>query len=60
MIAVTVRRGCFAALIVWLCAVTMDSQRGPALGDRVVAGVEAQGPDLGTEAQRESGRTLYV
>jgi mono/diheme cytochrome c family protein len=26
----------------------------------VVVGVEAQGPDLGTEAQRESGKTLYL
>jgi mono/diheme cytochrome c family protein len=60
MTSVAARRGCFAVLIVWLCAVTMESLRGPALSDRVVVGVEAQGPDLGTEAQRESGRTLYV
>jgi mono/diheme cytochrome c family protein len=38
----------------------MGSMRAPALSDAVVAGVEAQGPDLGTEAQRESGRVLYV
>jgi mono/diheme cytochrome c family protein len=60
MTSVAARRGCFAVLIVWLCAVTMESLRGPALSDRVVVGVEAQGPDVGTEAQRESGRTLYV
>jgi mono/diheme cytochrome c family protein len=30
------------------------------VSDRVVVGVEAQGPDLGTEAQRESGKTLYL
>ena len=39
--------GCLAALIAWLCAVTMGS-------------VRAQGPDIGTEAQRESGRTVYL
>jgi len=39
--------GCFALLIAWLCAVTMAS-------------VRAQSPDVGTEAQRESGRALYV
>jgi mono/diheme cytochrome c family protein len=60
MTSVAARRGCFAVLIVWLCAVTMESLHGPALSDRVVVGVEAQGPDVGTEAQRESGRTLYV
>jgi mono/diheme cytochrome c family protein len=67
MTSVTARRGCFAVLIVWLCAVTMpfDFAQGiPSVSrgvtDRVVVGVEAQGPDLGTEPQRESGRTLYV
>jgi mono/diheme cytochrome c family protein len=39
---------------------TVPSVRTPALSDAVVVGVEAQGPDLGTEAQRESGKTLYV
>jgi mono/diheme cytochrome c family protein len=39
-------RGCGAVLIAVLCAVPM----GPA---------RAQGPDLGTEAQRESGKALY-
>jgi mono/diheme cytochrome c family protein len=39
--------GCLAALIAWLCAVAMGS-------------VRAQGPDIGTEAQRESGRTVYL
>jgi mono/diheme cytochrome c family protein len=43
-----------------LCAVSLGSVREPALSDAVVAGVEAQGPDVGTEAQRESGRALYV
>jgi mono/diheme cytochrome c family protein len=47
MTAVAARRGCFALLIVWLCAVAMGS-------------VRAQGPDVGTEAQRESGKVLYV
>ncbi|HEX5032281.1 MAG TPA: c-type cytochrome [Candidatus Eisenbacteria bacterium] len=32
----------------------------PALSDAVVVGVEAQGPDIGTEAQRESGKNLYL
>ena len=52
-------RGCVAVLIAWLCAVTMGSVRAPVLSDAVVVGVEAQGPDVGTEAQRESGKTLY-
>ena len=39
--------GYLAVLIVSLCAAPTGS-------------VRAQGPDLGTEAQRESGRTLYV
>jgi mono/diheme cytochrome c family protein len=42
-----------------LCAVSLGSLREPALSDAVVVGVEAQGPDVGTEAQRESGRALY-
>jgi mono/diheme cytochrome c family protein len=41
------RRACFAALIVWLCAA-------------VTGFVRAAGPDLGTEAQRESGKKLYL
>jgi mono/diheme cytochrome c family protein len=60
MTSVTVLRACFVALIAWLCAVSMGSLRAPALSDVVVARVEAQGPDIGTEAQRESGRILYV
>jgi mono/diheme cytochrome c family protein len=53
-------RGCFAFLVAWLCAVSLGSLREPALSDAVAVGVEAQGPDVGTEAQRESGRALYV
>ena len=34
--------------------------RGACAERRTVAGVEAQGPDLGTEAQRESGKALYL
>jgi mono/diheme cytochrome c family protein len=30
------------------------------VSDLVVVGVEAQGPDVGTEAQRESGKNLYL
>jgi len=53
-------RGCVAVLFALLCAGTMAPGRTPALSDAVVVGVEAQGPDVGTEAQRESGRALYV
>ena len=38
---------CFAALVAALCAATNGS-------------VRAQGPDLGTEAQREAGKKLYL
>jgi mono/diheme cytochrome c family protein len=41
------RRACVAALIAWLCAVTTGSVR-----------VTAQ--DVGTEAQREAGKALYL
>ena len=60
MTSVVALRGCFALLIAWLCAVSLGSLREPALSDAVVVGVDAQGPDVGTEAQRESGRALYV
>jgi len=39
--------GCLAVLIAVLCATTTGL-------------VRAQGPDVGTEAQRESGKTLYL
>jgi cytochrome c len=42
-----ISRGCLAVLIAMLCAVPMGS-------------VRAQGPDVGTDAQRESGKNLYV
>ena len=38
----------------------MGSVHTPVLSDAIVVGVEAQGPDLGTEAQRESGKNLYL
>jgi mono/diheme cytochrome c family protein len=53
-------RGCFAVLIVWLCAVAIGSVRAPVLSDAIVVGVEAQAPDVGTEAQRESGKNVYL
>ena len=53
-------RGCFAILIAWLCAVVLTSVRAPVLSDVIAVGVEAQGPDVGTEAQREAGRAVYV
>ena len=60
MTSVMALRGCFAVLIAWLCAVAMGSLRAPVLSDAVAVGVEAQGPDVGTEAQRESGKNLYL
>jgi mono/diheme cytochrome c family protein len=50
----------FALLFALLCAGTIGSVRAPVLSDAVVVGVEAQGPDVGTEAQRESGKNLYL
>jgi mono/diheme cytochrome c family protein len=49
-----------AVLIALLGAALTGTVRAPALSDALVVGVEAQGPDLGTEAQRESGKTLYL
>jgi mono/diheme cytochrome c family protein len=40
-------RACLAALIVWVCAAPAGS-------------VRAAGPDVGTEAQREAGKKLYL
>ena len=40
-------RMCVAGALVWLAATTLGSAR-------------AQGPDLGTDAQRESGKNLYL
>ena len=47
MIPRLISRGCIAVLFASLCAGTMGS-------------VRAQGPDVGTEAQRESGKNLYL
>jgi mono/diheme cytochrome c family protein len=44
-----ISRACVAALLTWLCAATTGSVR-----------TQGQGPDIGTEAQRESGKTLYL
>jgi mono/diheme cytochrome c family protein len=60
MIARLVSCGCVALLFALLSVGTKGPARSLALSDAVVARVEAQGPDLGTEAQRESGRNLYV
>ena len=60
MTSVMALRGCFAVLVVWLCAVSMGSSLAPAVSNPVAVRVEAQGPDVGTEAQRESGKTLYL
>jgi cbb3-type cytochrome c oxidase subunit III len=37
----------------------MTSVRVPGLSHPLVVGVEAQGPDVGTDAQREAGKVLY-
>jgi mono/diheme cytochrome c family protein len=42
-------RACVVALAAWLCAATTGSVR-----------TQGQGPDIGTDAQRESGKTLYL
>ena len=60
MTPVVALRGCVALLLAWLGAVAMGSFRAPVLNDAVAVTVEAQGPDLGTDAQRESGKALYV
>jgi len=60
MIPRLMSRGCVAVLFAVLCAGTMGPVRTPALSGAVGVGVEAQGPDIGTEAQRESGRNLYL
>ena len=44
-------RGCAAVLFVAICTATM----GP-----TAVQVRAQGPDVGTDAQRASGKTLYL
>ena len=54
-----ISRGCVAVLLAWLCIGT-GSVRTPGQSDALVVGVEAQGPDIGTEAQRESGKNLYL
>jgi len=62
MTAATALRGCFALLIAWLCAVSMpfDFAQGIPSVTRGMGSLRAQGPDVGTEAQRESGRVLYL
>jgi mono/diheme cytochrome c family protein len=56
------RIGCcaLAALILALCVSTTPLGRALALSDALAVGVEAQGTDLGTDAQRESGKVLYT
>jgi mono/diheme cytochrome c family protein len=52
--------GCVALLSAILYVGTTGPARTPALSDPLAIGVEAQGPDVGTEAQRESGKNLYL
>ena len=46
-----IMRGCAAVLFTALCAATMGPREIP---------LRAQGPDIGTDAQRESGKNLYL
>jgi mono/diheme cytochrome c family protein len=51
---------CVAVLLAGLYLAAMGPVRAPRLSDAVIAGVAAQSPDVGTEAQRESGKNLYL
>ena len=51
MTARLIMRGCAAVLLTSLCVATM----GP-----TEIQLRAQGPEVGTEAQRESGKNLYL
>ena len=51
---------CVAILIASLCAAIAGRGGALALSDAIAVGVEAQGPDVGTDAQRESGKTFYL
>ena len=51
--------GTLTLLIAAICVSSFGFVRALALSDAIVVGVEAQGPDLGTDAQRASGKTLY-
>ena len=48
-------RSCLAAIALWCLAVLVGSH-----SDVPAGSVRAQGPDVGTEAQRESGKQLYL
>jgi mono/diheme cytochrome c family protein len=60
MISRLVPHGCVVVLLAALGVAPAGLVRAPALSDALVVGVEAQGPDLGSEAQRESGKNLYL
>lgn len=55
-----IARGCVAVLFALWCAGMLGSLRAPVLSGALTAGVHAQGPDVGTEAQRESGKNIYL
>ena len=59
MISRLVPHACIALLLALWGFAPAGSFRAPALSDAVVVGVEAQGPDIGSEAQREAGKNLY-
>ena len=59
MISRLVTHACIALLLALWGFAPAGSFRAPALGDAVVVGVEAQGPDIGSEAQREAGKDIY-
>ena len=48
-------RTCLAAIAIWCVTLLLCS-----LPDAPAGSVRAQGPDVGTEAQRESGKQLYL
>jgi mono/diheme cytochrome c family protein len=60
MVARFIARAWVAILFALASVGTTAFVRTRALNDAVAIAVEAQGPDIGTEAQRESGRVLYV
>jgi cbb3-type cytochrome c oxidase subunit III len=60
MIQRLVSRGCVVVLFASLCVGTTAPVGTPALSGAGVVRLEAQGPDLGSEAQRESGKALYL
>src|SRR5687767_10684140 len=55
-----ISHGCIAVLFASWCVATTGPLRTGASSGPSVLGVDAQGPDVGTEAQRASGKTVYL